>query len=266
MTSRRLSLYIKRESFIHAIDARSKLLILLGFAISVSLIPKGYWWGFGIAFALLLMVVIIARFSPTLIIRRAIAALPFSLATVPAMFTKKGTALWHISIGWWNLSVTQEGIVFAVSIVVVSLLSAGAVGLFMAVTPFSETLNAMRWFRIPAVFVEILSSTYRYMNLLIEEARHMLNARNSRSATVPEYRGGGSLAWRAKIAGSMTGTFFIRTLIRSEQVHSAMVARGYGNNPNYPSMMKAFALKNAVYTGGIVGTMIFMATAIRMLL
>ena len=67
---------------------------------------------------------------------------------------------------------------------------------------------------------------YRYLFVLVEEAQSMMRARAARSAAIGP-KSGGSIVWRAKSAGGMAGSLFIRTLDRSERIYMAMVARGY---------------------------------------
>jgi cobalt/nickel transport system permease protein len=68
---------------------------------------------------------------------------------------------------------------------------------------------------------------YRYLFVLIDEAARLLRAREARSARLAPGSGGGSLAWRARIAGHMAGQLFLRSYERSDRVYSAMLARGY---------------------------------------
>jgi cobalt/nickel transport system permease protein len=55
----------------------------------------------------------------------------------------------------------------------------------------------------------------------------MLRARSARSALVDGVPGGGTLAWRGKVAGRMAGSLMIRSIERSERIYNAMLARGY---------------------------------------
>ena len=67
----------------------------------------------------------------------------------------------------------------------------------------------------------------------------MLLARASRSAALEGRRAGGGLRWRARVAGSLVGTLFVRSLERSERVHAAMLARGYDGEPRHPRLAPA---------------------------
>jgi cobalt/nickel transport system permease protein len=55
-------------------------------------------------------------------------------------------------------------------------------------------------------------------------------ARESRSAGLPGMRSGGSVTWRARVAGNMAGQLFLRSYERSDRIYSAMVARGFTGN------------------------------------
>jgi cobalt/nickel transport system permease protein len=63
--------------------------------------------------------------------------------------------------------------------------------------------------------------------VLVDEVARLLRARSARSAQLPGRKGGGTLAWRAGVAGQMAGQLFIRSLERSDRVYQAMLARGY---------------------------------------
>jgi cobalt/nickel transport system permease protein len=54
-----------------------------------------------------------------------------------------------------------------------------------------------------------------------------MRGRDSRSARIEGYRSGGSLRWRARVAGHMVSSLFLRSYERSERVYGAMQARGY---------------------------------------
>jgi cobalt/nickel transport system permease protein len=62
---------------------------------------------------------------------------------------------------------------------------------------------------------------------LTDEVLRLRRAREARSAVLPGTKGGGSVLWRAKIAGSMAGQLFLRSIERSDRIYSAMLARGY---------------------------------------
>ncbi|MBM3126958.1 MAG: hypothetical protein FJZ87_18130, partial [Chloroflexi bacterium] len=66
--------------------------------------------------------------------------------------------------------------------------------------------------------------------VLSDEVLRLLRARDSRSAVVQGARSGGSVVWRARVAGNMTGQLFLRSFERSDRIYNAMIARGYSGN------------------------------------
>ncbi len=99
--------------------------------------------------------------------------------------------------------------------------------LLTATTPFPDLIHALRHLRLPQPLVATLSFMYRYLFVLSDEATRLLRARRARSATQPGRKSGGSLLWRARVAGNMVGQLFLRSLERGDRVYQAMLARGY---------------------------------------
>jgi cobalt/nickel transport system permease protein len=99
--------------------------------------------------------------------------------------------------------------------------------LLTATTPFPDILHALRHLRVPGILVSIIAFMYRYLFVLVDEVARLLRARTARSARLPGQKSGGTVSWRAAVAGHMAGQLFVRSLERSDRVYQAMVARGY---------------------------------------
>jgi cobalt/nickel transport system permease protein len=99
--------------------------------------------------------------------------------------------------------------------------------LLVATTQFPDLMHALRHLHVPTLLVAIISFMYRYLFVLADEALRLLRARDSRSAYRPGYKSGGTVAWRARVAGNMAGQLFVRSYERSDRVYNAMLARGY---------------------------------------
>ena len=157
---------------------------------------------------------------------RSLVAIPFILIALPTVFTKPGAPLFELDLALFALTGTREGLDFFFSVLLKSWASVTAAVVLTATTPPLKLLEALRALRIPAVLVAIVMLMYRYLFVLVEEAQSMMRARAARSAAIGP-KAGGSIVWRAKSAGGMAGSLFIRTLDRSERIYMAMVARGY---------------------------------------
>ncbi len=216
--------YLERASAVHRLDPRVKVVAAVAFILSVALLPVGAWAAYAAAAGLLLAVCLGARLSPGLILRRSLLGLPFLLAAVSLLFTVPGRVVWD---GPWGLAMSDAGLIRFGSIVARSLLSVAAAVLLTATTRFPDVLHALRHLRVPAVLVAIIAFMYRYLFVLVDEVERLLRARAARSGRLPGARGGGSLRWRAGVAGHMAGQLLVRSLDRSDRVYQAMLARGY---------------------------------------
>lgn len=224
MTVAALDPYYPAHSPIHSLDGRVKLPLVILYVLTVSLTPPGGWPTFILLFALLLSVELWSDVPYPIYLRRSLIALPFALAAVPLLFTTPGHVLLTLP---FQLSLTSQGLSWFLSVLLKSWLSVQAVLLLTATTPFPHILTSLRAIKIPRLLVSIFSLMWRYLFVMVEEVQRMLRARSSRSAVLPGYRAGGSLAWRARGTGAMAGTLLLRSLDRSDRIYSAMLARGY---------------------------------------
>ena len=216
--------YVSGNSLLHRLDARVKLAMTLAFIFCAILTPTAGWYAFLALGGLICVATWLARLSPVLVVRRSLLALPFTLAAVPVIFNHPGPEVFTVPLFGWTA--TDEGLRALASILLRSWLSILAATLLTATTEAESILQSLRAFGVPKLLVGTVSFMWRYIFVIVEETRRMIVARQARSAR-PAGRLGGSLTWRARVAGSMVGTLFLRSLNRSERVYVAMLARGY---------------------------------------
>ena len=223
-----LDRYQAAESMVHRLDPRVKVIITVLFIVSNVLLPDGAWLAFVAGWAFLILASRLARLGPGFLLRRSFLALPFALAAVSVLFSQPGQTLWVLQLRRWTLAISDAGLVRFASILGRSWLSVQMAILLTATTTFPDLMHALRHLRMPAVLVSIIGFMYRYLFVLAEEATRLLRARAARSArAIGESGSGGSVWWRAQVAGSMVGQLFLRSYERSERVYGAMAARGY---------------------------------------
>lgn len=219
--------YLHGESLLHRLDPRVKLVVTVLFVVSNLLLPDGAWFAFLAAGAFLLLGARLAHLPPGYLLRRSFLALPFALAAVTVLFSRPGLPLWSLQLWRWTLTITDAGLLRFASILARSLLSVQMAILLTVTTPFPDLMHGLRHLRVPGVLVAIIGFMYRYLFVLADEATRLLRARAARSAAPAAGRAGGSLLWRARVAGSMVGQLFLRSYERNERVYNAMLARGY---------------------------------------
>ena len=219
--------YHAAESPLHRLDPRVKVLVTVGFILSIVLLPDGAWIAFLIAWGFILIANLLSGLGVWFTFRRSFIALPFALVAVTAIFNVPGEPVWTWQIGSLGLTATVEGLVRFASIVIRSWLSVQAAILLVAVTQFPDLIHAFEHLHVPAILTTIVAFLYRYLFVLTNEVFRLEQARKSRSAALPDLKSGGTVFWRAKIAGHMAGQLFLRSYERSDRIYNAMLARGY---------------------------------------
>jgi cobalt/nickel transport system permease protein len=221
-----LDVYSPRESIVHRLDPRVKLVLTAGFIISAALVPEGGWSAYGALAVLAVLVAFISRLGIGFVQRRATVVLPFTLAAVAVVFSTPGCSVLTVSVLGQELNVTNSGLTRFASVLLKSWLSVQMAVVLTASTRFPDVLRAMRDVGLPKVMVSVAGFAYRYIFVIGDEVLRMMRARTARSGSLEE-SGGGSVFWRAQVTGGMAGSLFLRSIERSERVYDAMVARGY---------------------------------------
>lgn len=221
--------YKPRQSPIHALDGRVKLILAVAFILTTSLTPAGAWAAYILLLAFLLSAELLSDLPIGYYLKRAFLALPFIVAAVPLPFTLPGKLLAEFSVGGLSLQISSEGLIRLISIALKSWISVQIAILLTVSTPFPDLLQAMRALRVPRLLVAVFGLMWRYLFVLVDEALRLMRARAARSSQHPQgnYRSGRSIAWRARVTGSMAGSLFLRALERSDRIYLAMLARGY---------------------------------------
>ncbi|TFH37955.1 MAG: cobalt ECF transporter T component CbiQ [Anaerolineales bacterium] len=219
-----LDVYQPRESLIHRLDPRVKILAVVFFILTAVSLPEGAWFSLGILLAMLILISWRAQLGIFFTVRRAFIALPFALAALPLPFLTPGPALWvGPGLGW---TVTTIGVIRFLTIVVRTWVAVQAGVLLSATTDIADLLWGLKEIRVPQLIVSIVGFMVRYLFVLADELLRMLRARASRSPKLPGVRRPG-IVWQGRAAGMLVGSLFLRSLERSERVHAAMLSRGY---------------------------------------
>jgi cobalt/nickel transport system permease protein len=103
--------------------------------------------------------------------------------------------------------------------VVRAVLTVGAALLLVGVTGFPEICRAMGRLGVPQAFTVQLLFLYRYIFVLTEEG-----ARSSRARELRSFGGKGR---GIATYGSLAGHLLLRTWMRADRIHMAMLARGF---------------------------------------
>jgi len=138
---------------------------------------------------------------------------------VPAVFITPGQVEYRLPLLGGHI--TETGVRSAIFLIARAETTATLALLLVVCTPWTHLLKALRALRVPIVLVVIVSTTSRYIFLLLETAREMFESRRSR--TVGRLHGHEQRALMAATAGVLLD----KTFQVSNEVYLAMQSRGF---------------------------------------
>jgi len=185
---------------------------------------------FGFAWLFLLFINALSNLGVGFTFKRSFVALPFALVAITVLFSIPGNSLTTFHFIFWDLTITDMGLLRFMSILVRSWLSVQMAIMLVAVARFPDIVHALEHLRVPSILTTIIAFLYRYLFVLVDEVFRLLRAREARSAAEAGSKSGGSVMWRAQVAGNMAGQLFLRSYERSDRVYNAMLARGYAGH------------------------------------
>jgi cobalt/nickel transport system permease protein len=205
------------RGLLQSLDPRVKLftfillIVIVGLARSI--------WILGTILALVMILDLLARIRPGFFLRRVLLFLPFTaIIALPALFITHGDSLWQIGD---RVIVTVQGAHTAGFLLLRVMDSISFGMLLILTTPWNGILQALRWFRLPAVITDILGMTYRYIFLLLHTTNSMFLARRIRS--LGAFSAAENRRWLARTMASTMA----KAQHLSEEVYLSMLSRGY---------------------------------------
>jgi cobalt/nickel transport system permease protein len=226
------------DSPIHRLDARAKLLAVLGYTVVLISYDRYAVTDLAPLAVLPLALLWFARVPVWFAVRRVLILSPFILMLV-LMSPFYDRALQTVAFGPWHFTISG-GWLTAADISIKFALGVMALTALMCSTRFALLLEAMQRLGLPQVVVMQLGFLYRYVFVLIDEAMRVRRARDFRGAALAP------VGRRLAAAGGVIGMLFLRTLDRSQRVHLAMAARGYCG-PSHSLRQLRFTRADAVF-------------------
>jgi cobalt/nickel transport system permease protein len=208
---------LRRPGLLQKLDPRVKLFICL-LSIAIVGLARSFWI-LGILFAIILALDLMAKLPLGFFVKRVFLFVPFTAAVaVPALFITPGNATVNL-LG--KVVITAQGLHTAGFLMVRVIDSVSFGMLLILTTRWTDVLTALRWFRLPALLVDILAMTYRYIFVLLHTANSMFLARRSR--TIGGFSGRENRRW----LGRSLASTMVKAQHLGEEVYLAMASRGY---------------------------------------
>lgn len=208
-------LHFHGHSPVHRAPAHVKLLVLLGFVLTVVATPREWYAAYAVFLVVLLGVIAVARVPYGYLAKRMVVEVPFVVFAVLMPFVATGPRTEVLGV-----SVSEAGLLAAWA-----LLAKGTLGVLASLTLAATTeptavLAGLQRLRMPELLVQIMGFMIRYLDVVTSEMGRMMTSMRSRGCEPRSPR-----HWPA-LARSL-GALFIRSYERGERVHLAMVSRGY---------------------------------------
>jgi cobalt/nickel transport system permease protein len=209
----------RRAGLLQRIEPRSKLLSLLAFAITVSLV-RSAWVLAGLVVAALLLAWASRVSLRSFVVKVwATAGLLAVLLAAPATtsLVTPGPALARIG----PVALTVPGVVGAVTLVLRVVASASVALLIVWTTRWTDLLHALTVLKVPDVVVATMAMTLKHVVALMRTVQQVHLARESRTLSV-----GNAAENRAWVIGRMA--FVVQKSVKTaDDVYDAMLARGF---------------------------------------
>ncbi|HVX46037.1 MAG TPA: cobalt ECF transporter T component CbiQ [Mycobacteriales bacterium] len=215
----------RRHGLLQRLDPRVKLAGLIGLVVFAAFLH-----GIPMLLALYAATLLAAALSALplgFFIKRVWLFVPIftGIVLIPATlsFVNSGDVvltLWH----WHGHAegFTRQGLTGAALVVCRVAASISLVVLLTLTTPWTRLLAALRTLGVPRIFVLTIGMAYRFLFLLLGSVTDMYQARRARTVGAEKH----DRAARRFVFATV-GSLLGKSMAMSEEVHQAMVARGY---------------------------------------
>jgi cobalt/nickel transport system permease protein len=214
-----------RRGLLQRIDPRAKLAALIGLLVvaallhNIAVLAAMYVGTLALAAASRLPIGFFVKrvwlFIPVFTL---IVVAPATLSVVTHGDVVLELWVWHGS----PQGVTSQGLESAGLVVSRVAVSISLVLLLTLTTPWTRLLAALRSVGVPRIFILVIGMAYRYIFLLLGAVTEMYESRKSRTVGAQKHDAGAR-----RFVTASAGALFGKASHLAEEVHQAMVSRGY---------------------------------------
>ena len=222
-----LGQYFPGNSFIHRLDPRTKLIVLVVYIVALFLAVN--WVSYALMAAFLLIMIKISTIPAKSFIRgmKPLMMILIFTGVLNLFFTTDGTVL----VDFWFITITSAGVERAIFMVVrILLLICGTFLLTYTTSPISLTdglealMNPLKKIKVPVHELSMMMCiALRFIPTLIEETDKIMSAQKARGADFES----GTLMEKAKALIPILVPLFISAFRRADELATAMECRCY---------------------------------------
>ena len=222
-----LGQYFPGNSFIHRLDPRTKLIVLVVYIVALFMAVN--WVSYALMAAFLVLCIKISTIPAKSFIRgmKPLMMILIFTGVLNLFFTTEGTVL----VDFWIITITTAGLQRAIFMVVrILLLICGTFLLTYTTSPISLTdglealMNPLKKLKVPVHELSMMMCiALRFIPTLIEETDKIMSAQKARGADFES----GTLMEKAKALIPILVPLFISAFRRADELATAMECRCY---------------------------------------
>ena len=254
-----LGQYFPGNSFIHRLDPRTKLIVLVAYIVALFLAVS--WVSYALLLVFLITIIKVSTIPVKSIVRgmKPLVMILVFTGILNIFFTGGETVL----VQFWVVTVTLEGLTRAIFMMArILMLITGTFLLTFTTSPISLTdglealMNPLKKLKVPVHELSMMMCiALRFIPTLIEETDKIMSAQKARGADFET----GSIIQRAKALVPILVPLFISAFRRADELATAMECRCYQGGEGRTKMkllrytrwdMEAFAVA-AILVGAV---------------
>ncbi len=238
----------QQRGLLQRVDPRVKIVTVFGLLVAAALVRHipillGMY-----AFTLVLAVA--SALPLVFFVKRVWLFIPIFTGIIVLPATLSFITPGHIVVTLWHWSghpvgITGQGLTSAGLIVTRVATSVSLVVLLTLSTPWTKLLAGLRALFVPRMFILIIGMAYRYIFLLLNSVTDMYTSRKARSVGNAQ----GEVKSGQRFVTATAGALFGKAHALSEEVHMAMISRGYRGDAKTLSGMHVRAF-DAIFASG----------------
>lgn len=222
-----------RESWVHQLDARVKIVGMFAVIIAMVAIPYSpLVFTAGLLFFAFLAALWVLAGLPWLIYgKRLLMVLPFGFFIIvfQIFFTNRYYPVFHVIANLpLGIHIYAESVEFAVILLVKFVVCVSAIILLSSTTKLHDMLEGAGRMGLPPEFALIFGMMIRYLFVFGYIYRKINESMTTRC--FDPFNSALSYRYRMKQIGYTVGTIFIRSYEQGERVYTSMLCRGYGRD------------------------------------
>ena len=235
--------YAYRDSVIHRLDARVKIIVVFATIIAMVSIPYSpvVLTVGTLFFVFFVLLWTLTRLSPVVYLKRALLIIPlWGIVILFQIFIKNPyyTVYTTVVALPFGINIYAESIQFAFILLVKFIITISFIILLSSTTKVQDMLDGGRRLGLPAEFALALGMMIRYLFVFGYMYRKIIQTLETKAfdpfdRNLP-YR------YRMRQIGYTIGTMFIRSYEQGERVYTSMLCRGYGRHSQLFLKKKVF--------------------------